>query len=156
MEVEHAQGPLRRFLRVLCGGDSFTADDIAQEALLKAWLHFGDFTGKSRFATWLYRIAYNCWYDHCRKHSRDGEPDIVPDIAPAQSVKYEDPEFDRYAELYKAIDSLSAPEKLVILLFYMEGRSVKEMEIITGIASGTIRSHLSRGRKHLRESLGKI
>ena len=60
------QESLRRFLRGLCAGDGFLADDIAQEALLKAYLSFERFQGRSRFSTWLFRIAYNCWYDHLK------------------------------------------------------------------------------------------
>ena len=61
--VEEVQGPLRRFLCVLCGGDASRADDLAQEALLKAYLSFEGFEGRARFSTWLFRIAYNCFYD---------------------------------------------------------------------------------------------
>lgn len=156
-EVERAQGPLRRFLRVLCGGDGFAADDIAQDALMKAWLHFGDFSGRSRFTTWLYRIAYNCWYDS-RCHGRGGRQNLLSlDEAVACEIHGDDAGCpDRYAELYQAIDGLSGAEKIVVLLFYMEERSVKEIEMITGFPSGTVRSHLSRARNHLRKSLETI
>jgi RNA polymerase sigma-70 factor (ECF subfamily) len=52
-----------------------------------------------------------------------------------------------------AIGSLPLQEQTVILLFYMEDKSIKEIEMITGMPSGTIRSHLSRGRRHLKEYL---
>ena len=65
------QESLRRFLRGLCGGDGFRADDIAQEALLKAYLSYERFEGRSRFSTWLFRIAYNCWHDHIRKAGKE-------------------------------------------------------------------------------------
>ena len=68
--VSENQESLRRFLTVLCGGDSFRADDIAQEALLRAYMSFEKFEGKSRFSTWLFRIAYNCFYDNRLKSSR--------------------------------------------------------------------------------------
>ena len=55
------QESLRRFLRGLCAGDGFRADDLAQEALLKAYLSFERFEGRSKFSTWLFRIAFNCW-----------------------------------------------------------------------------------------------
>ena len=57
------QESLRRFLRGLCSGDGFRADDLAQEALLKAYLSFERFEGRSKFSTWLFRIAFNSWYD---------------------------------------------------------------------------------------------
>ena len=58
-----------------------------------------------------------------------------------------------HQQLYMAIGSLPLQEQTVILLFYMEEKSIKEIEIITGMPSGTIRSHLSRGRRHLKEYL---
>ena len=61
--VRAEQKPLRRFLLALCGG----ADDIAQDALVRAYVASGSFLGLSKFSTWLFRIAYNCYIDHCRK-----------------------------------------------------------------------------------------
>lgn len=49
-----------------------------------------------------------------------------------------------------AIRDLPETERTVILLFYMEDKSVKDIEAITGMPSGTVRSHLSRGRQHLK------
>ena len=66
---------------------------------------------------------------------------------PDVEVKHE------YQQLYMAIGGLPLQEQTVILLFYMEDKSIKEIEIITGMPSGTIRSHLSRGRRHLKEYL---
>ena len=66
--VIEEQEPLRRFLLALCKGDAFTADDLAQEALLKAYISFNKFEGRSKFSTWLFRIAYNCWCNFSRKN----------------------------------------------------------------------------------------
>lgn len=154
--VAQEQESLRRFLCVLCGGDSFRADDIAQDALLKAYLSFEKFEGRSRFSTWLFRIAYNCFYDNVHKTARDtGEP-----LAPAHENRADESadaasRFE-HQELYLAIGALSETEKAVILLFYMEDKSIKEIEAITGMPSGTIRSHLSRARQHLREYLDRL
>ena len=59
----------------------------------------------------------------------------------------------RYQQLYMAIDSLSDREKTVVLLFYMEDKSIKEITDITGMTSVTVRSHLFRARAHLRAFL---
>ena len=58
--VRTEQEPLRRFLLALCGGDAALADDIAQDALVRAYVASGSFLGLSKFSTWLFRIAYNC------------------------------------------------------------------------------------------------
>lgn len=149
------QESLRRFLRGLCGGDGFRADDIAQEALLKAYLSFERFQGRSRFSTWLFRIAYNCWYDQLQNYPDNESIDLqevrkVKDEGSTADKKYE------YQQLYAAIGSLNRQEQAVILLFYMEEKSVKEIEVITGMPSGTIRSHLSRARGHLKQYLERL
>ncbi len=196
--VEEVQGPLRRFLCVLCGGDAFRADDLAQEALLKAYLSFEGFEGRARFSTWLFRIAYNCFYDWRKAESRNpavlpgggsgcrsgaaGDPAIA-DIGSSGSVDgsavagvrrsgsaggygdgagieiCSDEEADArfmYQQLYMAIDRLPVKEKAVVLLFYMEEKSVKEIVEITGMTSVTVRSHLFRARAHLRSFLHNL
>ncbi|MBR5834602.1 MAG: RNA polymerase sigma factor [Bacteroidales bacterium] len=155
--ITREQESLRRFLRGLCSGDGFRADDLAQEALLKAYLSFERYEGRSRFSTWLFRIAFNCWYDSQKKRGKEFEwlsfedtSSVGPPDGPADSsmdVIYEN------QQLYMAIGNLSLQEQTVILLFYIEEKSIKEIEIITGMPSGTIRSHLSRGRRRLKEYL---
>ena len=74
----------------------------------------------------------------------------VEDEGSTADKKYE------YQQLYAAIGSLTRQEQAVILLFYMEEKSVKEIEVITGMPSGTIRSHLSRARGHLKQYLERL
>lgn len=150
------QESLRRFLRGLCGGDGFRADDIAQEALLKAYLSYERFEGRSRFSTWLFRIAYNCYYDHLRKSGKEEGWQSLEEN-PGEAGKVEDgPSVDRkheHQQLYMAIRQLATHEQAVILLFYMEEKSIKEIMVIMGMPSGTVRSCLSRGRQHLKQYL---
>lgn len=155
--IAHEQESLRRFLRGLCYGDGFRADDLAQEALLKAYLSFERFEGRSRFSTWLFRIAFNCWYDAQKSAGKESDWISLEDRPPGGLLPHVlESEIDKkheYQQLHMAIRGLSLQEQTVILLFYMEEKSIKEIEIITGMPSGTIRSHLSRGRRHLKEYL---
>ena len=153
--ITQEQESLRRFLRGLCSGDGFLADDLAQEALLKAYLSFERFEGRSRFSTWLFRIAFNCWYDSRKTAGKESEW-LSLDDGPPRETDVQEPDIDirhEHQQLHMAIGSLPLQEQTVILLFYMEDKSIKEIEIITGMPSGTIRSHLSRGRRHLKEYL---
>ncbi len=166
-QVALSQESLRRFLCVLCGGDSSRADDIAQEALLKAYLSFGRFEGKARFTTWLFRIAYNCLYDHKYKSGKCvTEPLAYETVFGQCSDGAEEPSGSGYADesdsadkrfehqqLYMAIEALSEHERTVVLLFYMEEKSINDIVLITGMPSGTVRSYLSRARGHLRKHL---
>lgn len=159
--VAAEQESLRRFLRGLCAGDGFLADDIAQEALLKAYLSFERFEGHSRFSTWLFRIAYNCYYDHLRLSGReDGWVSLEDGAGPSGEAAQVEADAgmdmkESAGQLYAAITRLSALEQAVILLFYMEEKSIKEIESITGMPSGTIRSHLTRARRHLKDFINQ-
>ncbi len=151
------QEPLRRFLRGLCGGDGFRADDIAQETLLKAYLSFEGYEGRARFSMWLFRIAWNCWYDHMKASSKEADWLSADDPGTSDrvaAVEEGDVPIDRKYEhehLYRAIRSLSPPERAVVLLFYMEERSIKEIASVMSMPLGTVLSHLSRARRHLKK-----
>jgi RNA polymerase sigma-70 factor (ECF subfamily) len=154
------QESLRRFLCGLCSGDGFRADDLAQEALLKAYLSFERFEGRSRFSTWLFRIAFNCWYDSQKRVGKESEwlslEDRPPEGFPTDAAESEIDRSHEYQQLHLAIGNLPLQEQTVILLYYMEEKSIKEIEIITGMPSGTVRSHLFRGRRHLKEYLDTL
>lgn len=154
------QESLRRFLRGLCSGDGFRADDLAQEALLKAYLSFERFEGRSRFSTWLFRIAFNCWYDSQKRAGKESEwlslEERPPEGFPTDAAESEIDRSHEYQQLHLAIGNLPLQEQTVILLYYMEEKSIKEIEIITGMPSGTVRSHLFRGRRHLKEYLDTL
>ena len=152
-EVEKEQGPLRRFLRTLCRGDGATADDLAQEALLKAYLHFNDFNGKSKFSTWLYRIAYNTFSDWYAAIGAKAKNTVRLDDPCSLKVAVESDSSKNYKTLYNAIDGLSEDERTCVLLFYMEDRSIAEISNIIYKPSGTVKSHLSRARNHLKTKL---
>ena len=146
--VRAEQEPLRRFLLALCGGDDALADDIAQDALVRAYVASGSFLGLSKFSTWLFRIAYNCYVDHCRRVKPDRAP--VEDALGLPAEETSDSAF-RYQQLYQALDLLPEKEKAAIALFYFEDRSIKEISAILGIPQGTVKYHLSLGRAHLKQ-----
>ena len=93
----------------------------------------GSFLGLSKFSTWLFRIAYNCYIDHCRK------------------AKPEQTSVDDALEIPAAESSDSAFR--YISLFYFEDRSIKEIAAILGIPQGTVKYHLSMGRTHLKQHI---
>lgn len=150
--VRAEQESLRRFLLALCGGNAFEADDIAQDALIRAYVASGSFLGLSRFSTWLFRIAYNCYIDRCRKPRAETVPTDTPQALNVTSGEETDAGF-KYQQLYQALDSLQEKEKAAIILHYFEDRSIKEIASILEIPSGTVKYHLSTGRAHLKSLL---
>ena len=150
--VRAEQESLRRFLLALCGGDSQEADDIAQDALVRAYVASGSFLGLSKFSTWLFRIAYNCYIDRCRKIKPET---IQPDSPQALDIPATD-ETDaafKYQQLHMALDSLPEKEKASIILHYFEDRSIKEIASILEIPPGPVKYYLSIGRNHLKDLL---
>ena len=148
--VKSEQEPLRRFLLGLCCGDGATADDLAQDALVRAYVASGSFLGLAKFRTWLFRIAYNCFIDYTRRR-RDtlSAMETGPEVRVAADDSA-DSSF-RYQQLYMALDRLPEKERAAIVLFYFEDRSIKEISSIMDMPAGTVKYQLSVGRNHLRE-----
>lgn len=144
--VEGTQEALRRFLVALCCGDAALADDIAQDACVKAYLSCDSFRNPDKFKSWIFTIGYNTFLSHIRSKKS------YADYSEAQSAispEVSDSRF-RYQELYAALNSLPAKERTSVLLYYMEGYTIKEIAEIEDTSQDAVKQHLSRGRSHLR------
>lgn len=139
------QSPIRRFFLNQTMGDGQLSDDLAQDTFVKAYVNIGKYRGVSSFSTWLYRIAYNVFYDYVRSHkmTEDLERPAV------HSKQGEHRDTTMQMDIYRALAILSEPERTCITLQLMEGQSIEYISEITGIAQGTVKSHLSRGKQKL-------
>lgn len=144
--VEGCQEALRRFLTALCCGDTQLADDLAQDALLKAYMSYEGLNEAGKFKSWIFTIAYNTFVSSCRSQRQTTGYEAVADMS---SAGRSDDAF-KYQGLYAALDLLPEKERSSILLFYLEGYSIKEIAEITGSKDDAVRQQLSRGRSHLR------
>ena len=146
--MEREQEALRGFLLALCCGNKGDADDLAQDALVKAYLSSAGYQDKGRFRSWLYKIAYNTFISNRRiaklTVSIDETPDVA-DLSLSADRRY------RYQHLYAALATLSPKERSTLVLFYLNDRSIKEISKITETNEATVRQQLSRGRMHLRQ-----
>ncbi len=147
--VESNQKALRRFLTALCCGDSALADDIAQETYMKAYMSADGFRGDARFSSWVYRIAYNTFISYRRSIRPHSD---VSEAAAVASDDCADSGF-RYQPLYTALDRLNERERTAVLLFYIEGHTIKEISAIVDASEDAVKQHLSRARKHLKTLL---
>lgn len=145
-QVESIQKPFRRFLTALCCGDSQLADDIAQESLVKAYMSSDGLADRTKFRAWVFKIGYNTFISSRRAVRPTVDYDAAAGMASADSA---DSSF-RYQALYAALDRLPGKERTSILLYYMEGYSIKEVAEITDASADAVKQHLSRGRMHLR------
>ncbi len=144
--VEHYQSPVRRFLFHLSGNEE-VSKDLAQETFIRAWLGIGSFRAMSKFSTWLFRIAYNtfCDFERSKKvfEPIDKNTNFVNQIADTGHANVVDLDFQA------ALNLLKPAERTIALLFYQEDRSVKDITKIMNMPSGTVKSHLARGREKL-------
>ncbi len=146
LQVELTSKAFRRFLVALCCGDSALADDVAQESFIKAYLSCGSSTNPEKFNAWIYRIGYNTFLNHKRGERLNVGYDHAKEFVASESA---DGSFE-YQELYAALNRLPPGERTSVLLFYMEGYSIKEIAEIQETSQDAVKQNLSRGRKHLR------
>ncbi|MBQ6578264.1 MAG: RNA polymerase sigma factor [Bacteroidales bacterium] len=148
-EVRACQGRLRRFLASLCG-DAALADDLAQEALVRAYVNSDRFIGN--FKAWLFRIAYNCFLDNLRRVPSPSASLDSPEALRITDSATSDSAF-RHEELQRALTLIPEKERTAIALHYFEDLPVKEIASIMQIPSGTVKYYLSVGRDHLRQHI---
>jgi RNA polymerase sigma-70 factor (ECF subfamily) len=152
LALPHSTSLLRVARRI--ASDRATADDLVQEALLRAWRGFDRFQRGTNARAWLFRILFNVFYGHARKIR--SEPLIVPlesprsDSEPAQGAGFSP--FDA-VEVNRALAELSPDHRTVILLAVVEGFTCREIGEILAVPLGTVMSRLSRARQGLRDKL---
>ena len=147
--VEREQEALRGFLLALCCGKKDDADDLAQDALVKAYLSLAGYRDEGKFCSWLFKIAYNTFLNHkasCRTmDSIDGARTLIGGNEADSSFEHQD--------LYLALRTLPPKERSAITLFYLNGYNIKEIATITDASENAVKQQLSRGRDKLKAKI---
>ncbi len=147
--VEQDQEAVRGFLLALCCGRKDDADDLAQDALVKAYLSCAGYQDKGKFRSWLFKIAHNTFLNH----QKSQKPTIgIEEARMLVSSSSADSDFE-HQSLYLALRTLPPKERSAITLFYLNGYSVKEIATIIGTSEDAVKQQLSRGRDKLRTLL---
>lgn len=144
--------------------NSEEAEDVTQEVLLRLWRHERRLD-EERLGSWLLRVTRNACYDLLRRRraagpvataeSLDGEEAReVPTAEPDPESRMRTSDFRR--RLLEALRCLGEPYKSVVILREVQGLSHREIGEILGIPEVTVRVHLHRGRKKLREQLREV
>jgi len=138
--------------------DHHDAEEVCQEAFLKAFRSLSTFNPEYRFSTWLFTIAYRlCLNGMRRRPQRTGEADfsVIPSEEPEvdQAVAQSE-EAKRLKEIiWQAVDLLTPHQRATVVLFYREQHSCQEISEVLQLPVATVKSHLHRARARLRDIL---
>jgi len=164
--VRRYQGRLYPTLLRLTGSAE-DAQDLLQEAFLRAYRKLGRFQGESSFYTWLYRLTVNLALSHRRRRNPSLRLADLPSSEdegsydPASEADQSDPSLpaeqaERDALVHRALDALAPDHRAVVVMKEFDGLRYEEIAAHLGVPVGTVRSRLHRARRELRERLEGI
>ena len=164
-ELVRQYGPMVRQLSLRLAGERAEAEDLAQEALLKAVRGLEGFEGRSTLGSWIHRITVNAWKNRLRAKSarrterffsRDGESaSAEPEDAASPEPSPEDEALaaEKRRRIDRALQRLEPEERAVLVLRELDGLSYAEIAASLGLPLGTVKSRLARARDILAEEL---
>jgi RNA polymerase sigma-70 factor, ECF subfamily len=139
------------------------AADVLQDVFVKIFRKIGQFQGESSLKTWIYRIAIHEASNHRRSWLRrfrrepvslDARPAESPGPPSREDTPYQALEkIERQAQVRRALASLAPPYRAVVVLREIDGMSYEEIAQVLGVAEGTVKSRLVRGRELLKRKL---
>ena len=138
----------------MCGGDSGLAEDMVQEAFVRAWNKLDLFKGQSKFGTWLHRLTVNVVLSDRRIRVKrlQREQEFSDDVERVQ-VGDRDVFAGLRKDLEAAIAGLPERARTVLVLYDIEGYQHNEIAEMTGMAVGSSKAQLHRARKMVQEVL---
>ncbi len=149
--VRRHQSAVRSFLRRLCKEPAL-ADDLAQECFVRAWDKLHTFNASGSLAGWLMQVAYRQFLQWARQHKRQseileqfGQQTLLSGTAITQDCQ-------DAPDLARLLAVLSEPQRRVMILSYGYGMTHIEIHAITGLAVGTIKSHIRRSKLKIRNT----
>ena len=141
--------------------DHHDAEEICQDAFMRAFSSLETFRPEYRFSTWLFTIGYRlCLNWIRRKHAVTGEVDVTvlpSGLSDAADELAQSEDARRLKDaIWDAVDQLSVPQRATVLLYYREGQSCQEVSETMQIPVATVKSHLHRARACLRSLLSHV
>jgi len=148
-------------------GDAYEAEDLAQEAFIRAYVNIHSFDDNRKFSTWLFRIATNLSIDRLRKKKPDYHLDaeirgtdglnMYTQLSSDETLPEDEvTRLELKNNIHKKILSLSPIYRSIIILRYLEEFSLKEISEILDIPLGTVKTRIHRGREVLRKKLRSL
>jgi RNA polymerase sigma-70 factor (ECF subfamily) len=143
---------------LLITGDSYAADDLMQEVFLRLFRFSKHIDHTRPLEPWLYRMTANLSYTWVKRNRRWLQP--LEDLADwlVGGGKGSPPEMverrDEWQRVQQAVSNLPLPQRVVVVLYYLNDLSLQEISTILDVPVGTVKSRLHYGRRSLKKSLG--
>ena len=142
-------------------GNKEMANDVAQEAFIRAWKAIDKFRGDSTFGTWIYRITVNSAWTLRKKAKKHNTLNIDDTYEPIIIDEKRDPELvainsDLSSTLINALDKIPLDQRIIVELKNIEGRSHKEIADFLGISVTAAKVRLHRAHQRLRDILEDV
>lgn len=149
-------------------GNRYEAEELAQEAFVRAYVALSSYKPQYKFSTWLFKIATNLCINHLKKRSRlvhmedyqgeDGQSAwVMPDTRSYRNPAMAAERREMRRQIQEAIDQLPPAYRTVVILRHLQGLSYQEIAEVIDLPIGTVKSRLGRGRSRLVSQLqGKV
>jgi RNA polymerase sigma-70 factor (ECF subfamily) len=131
------------------------AEDVAQEAAVRAYRGFTSLRKRDQFRSWLVRIAWRLAVDRRKSERRRGVRELKASLTPPLPPNAEEIAAGRQTEqrVWDAVDELPEKLRIVVVLSAIEGHGMREVATLLGLAEGTVKSRLHEARRRLLERL---
>jgi len=149
--VRATERSVYRFLRAMVRDDD-TAQDLTQDAFVRAFQSLGSFRGEAQLTTWMLSIARNLALNRMRRWKLENRWQVVTDQLP-EVADVHAAAASSGPRLMAALAELSLQQRETVALFYLEDLSIDQVSRLTGRPAGTIKSDLHRARAALRAAL---
>lgn len=137
-------------------GDRSLAEDVAQEAFVKAWRHAASYDARrGRVSTWLLTITRNAAVDAVRYgHESAMDPDLLLAVLTRQDAREPEPDVDAALSVRQALAELPPEQSRPIVQMTFQGLTAQEIATSQGLPLGTVKTRVRRGLRRLGEKLG--
>lgn len=140
----------------LITGNAYLSEDIVQEAFIKCYTHIKSLKNQEQFKSWFFKILTRIAWKYSKKEKKSVPVDNIFEKADDEKINESINEYMRKEQsdaLHLEIDRLDIKQKTVIILYYFNELTVKEIAEVMGCFQGTVKSRLHSARKKLKSSL---
>lgn len=148
--VQKNQGIIHKVCNIYCDVQE-DRNDLFQEIVAQLWKSFPTFQNRSKFSTWMYRVALNTAITSFKKAKRRPDQNrLTYDNFQIEDDSYDTETEENIKQLHRAVAQLSGVEKSIVLL-YFENKKYEEIAEITGITQNYVRVKMNRIKKKLKK-----